>query len=84
MMPELKFYADLMSQPCRAVYLFLKMNNVPYEDKGVKIHLDGNLLHVNQTDRVLNHLGNILSTFSCKECSSQIGTCIGYLKYALI
>ena len=37
-MPELKFYADLMSQPCRAVCMFLKINNIPFEDKGIKIH----------------------------------------------
>ncbi|KAJ8915162.1 hypothetical protein NQ315_000414 [Exocentrus adspersus] len=27
----LKYYFDLMSQPCRAVYIFLKVANIPFE-----------------------------------------------------
>ncbi|KAL4223068.1 Glutathione S-transferase theta-1 [Mactra antiquata] len=30
-MAPLKFYADLRSQPCRAVYLFMKCCNIPFE-----------------------------------------------------
>jgi len=29
---ELKFYGDLLSASCRAVALFMKMNNIPYVD----------------------------------------------------
>ena len=36
-MPGLKLYYDLMSQPSRAVYLFLRMNNIPYTDKLVAL-----------------------------------------------
>lgn len=28
----LKYYFDLMSQPCRALWLFLKANNIPFEE----------------------------------------------------
>ncbi|XP_061163343.1 glutathione S-transferase theta-1-like [Saccostrea echinata] len=30
-MPNLKLFYDLMSQPSRAVYIFLKANNIPFE-----------------------------------------------------
>ncbi|XP_065919460.1 glutathione S-transferase theta-3-like isoform X2 [Dysidea avara] len=30
-MPELRVFYDLLSQPCRAVVLFLEMNKIPYE-----------------------------------------------------
>lgn len=30
-MAPIKFYADLKSQPCRAVYLFMKACNIPFE-----------------------------------------------------
>ncbi|XP_052799754.1 glutathione S-transferase theta-1-like [Mya arenaria] len=30
-MAPLKFYADLKSQPCRAVYILMKANNIPFE-----------------------------------------------------
>ncbi|KAK3084103.1 hypothetical protein FSP39_008224 [Pinctada imbricata] len=33
----LKYYYDLMSQPCRALYIFLKMNNIPFE--GIQVAL---------------------------------------------
>ncbi|UJR08685.1 hypothetical protein I4U23_012943 [Adineta vaga] len=33
----LKFYYDLMSQPCRALYIFLKMTGIPYEAKEVAL-----------------------------------------------
>ncbi|KAK7087715.1 glutathione S-transferase theta-1-like isoform X2 [Littorina saxatilis] len=29
----LKYYYDLMSQPCRAVYMFLRLNKIPHEEK---------------------------------------------------
>ncbi|XP_052799758.1 glutathione S-transferase theta-1-like [Mya arenaria] len=30
-MAPIKFYADLRSQPCRAVYIFMKENKIPFE-----------------------------------------------------
>ncbi|XP_060067897.1 glutathione S-transferase theta-1-like [Ylistrum balloti] len=33
----LGFYCDLLSQPCRAVYIFLKMNKIPFEVKSVSL-----------------------------------------------
>ena len=30
-MPELRIFYDLLSQPCRAVVLFLEVNKIPYE-----------------------------------------------------
>lgn len=29
----LKFYGNLLSQPCRAIFIFLKANQIPYEFK---------------------------------------------------
>lgn len=37
MSKPLKFYYDLMSQPARALYMFLKLNQIPYE--GVRIDI---------------------------------------------
>lgn len=36
-MAGLKVYYDLMSQPSRAVVLFLKANNIPFVDKAVAL-----------------------------------------------
>ncbi|OWF55350.1 glutathione S-transferase theta-1-like [Mizuhopecten yessoensis] len=33
----LTFYYDLLSQPCRAVYIFMKMNNIPFETKTINL-----------------------------------------------
>ncbi|CAH1801026.1 unnamed protein product [Owenia fusiformis] len=33
----LRVYYDLMSQPCRAIVMFLKLNHIPYEDKIVAL-----------------------------------------------
>ncbi|CAH2008374.1 unnamed protein product [Acanthoscelides obtectus] len=33
----LKYYYDLLSQPSRAVYIFLKMNKIPFEPVPVKV-----------------------------------------------
>ena len=33
----LKYYFDLMSQPSRAVYIFLKANNIKFEAKPVAL-----------------------------------------------
>lgn len=36
-MPPLLYYYDLMSQPCRAVYIFLKMTGIPYQTKQIAL-----------------------------------------------
>ena len=36
-MAALKLYFDLMSQPSRAVYMFLKVNQIPFEEKPVAL-----------------------------------------------
>ncbi|CAM4874568.1 unnamed protein product [Rotaria socialis] len=33
----LAFYYDFMSQPCRAVYIFLKMTGIPYQAKSIAL-----------------------------------------------
>ncbi len=33
----LSYYYDLMSQPCRAVYIFLKMTSISYQSKEVAL-----------------------------------------------
>jgi len=38
-------YYDLLSQPCRAVYLFLKAAQIPFEPKVIKL-LKGRWIHV--------------------------------------
>ncbi|KAI8782856.1 glutathione S-transferase theta-2-like isoform X2 [Biomphalaria glabrata] len=39
-MPTLRLYYDLLSQPSRAVYIFLRLNNVPFEPKPVALRKD--------------------------------------------
>ena len=36
-MSGLKFYYDLMSQPSRALFIFLKVNDIPFDDKPVAL-----------------------------------------------
>ncbi|XP_029639769.1 glutathione S-transferase theta-1 [Octopus sinensis] len=36
-MASLKVYYDLLSQPSRAIYIFLKINNIPFIDKPVAL-----------------------------------------------
>lgn len=63
----LRFYYDLMSQPCRAVYLFLKVNSIPFESKLIALrkgeHLTPEFAKVNPVQRipVLDHDGFILT-----------------------
>lgn len=37
MAQPLKFYYDFMSQPARALYMFLKLNNIPFEKCPISI-----------------------------------------------
>lgn len=32
-----RFYYDLMSQPSRALYLFLRLNKIPFEDHPIPL-----------------------------------------------
>ena len=36
-MPELRLFYDLISQPCRAVVMFLDANKIPYESVVIKL-----------------------------------------------
>ena len=85
-MPELKFCADLMSQPCRAVCPFMKMNNIPYKDKGIKLHL-GKQENVRRQTCCMqikwieysSTWETFLVPFLIRKYSSQIRTCLSYL-----
>ncbi|XP_074055917.1 glutathione S-transferase theta-2-like [Macrotis lagotis] len=52
----LELYLDLISQPCRAVYLFAKANRIPFEVKPVKLfqgqHLTDDFAKVSSLKRV--------------------------------
>lgn len=37
MSKPIKFYNDLMSQPARALYIFLKLTKIPYENCPIAI-----------------------------------------------
>ncbi|XP_025893507.1 glutathione S-transferase theta-1-like [Nothoprocta perdicaria] len=53
---SLKLYLDLLSQPCRALYLFAKCNNIPFEFKRVDVmkgqHRSEEFLKVNALMKV--------------------------------
>ncbi|XP_074055913.1 glutathione S-transferase theta-2-like isoform X2 [Macrotis lagotis] len=52
----LELYLDLISQPCRAVYLFAKANRIPFEVKPIELlqgqHLTDDFAKVNSVKRV--------------------------------
>ena len=48
-MPELRMFYDLVSQPCRAVVMFLDANKIPYESAVIKI-AEGDCSHYAYTD----------------------------------
>lgn len=52
----LGYYYDLMSQPCRAVYIFLKAANIPFESKVLAIrkseHKEREYLKINPLGKV--------------------------------
>ncbi|XP_054448639.1 glutathione S-transferase theta-1 isoform X3 [Pteronotus mesoamericanus] len=52
----LELYLDLLSQPCRAVYIFAKKNGIPFELRTVELikgqHLSDAFAQVNPVKRV--------------------------------
>lgn len=52
----LSFYYDLMSQPCRAVYIFLKMTGIPYQAKEIALrkaeHMSEEYMRINPFKKV--------------------------------
>ncbi|XP_072269822.1 glutathione S-transferase theta-1-like [Pyxicephalus adspersus] len=55
-MSELELYLDLLSQPCRSVYLFAKVNNIPFQHHEVKL-LKGD--HLTEDFEKLNPLHKV-------------------------
>ncbi|XP_018429155.1 PREDICTED: glutathione S-transferase theta-1-like [Nanorana parkeri] len=55
-MSELELYLDLLSQPCRSVYLFAKVNNIPFQHHEMKLfkgdHLTERFKKVNPQHKV--------------------------------
>jgi glutathione S-transferase len=52
----LAFYYDLMSQPCRAVYMFLRMTGIPFQAKEIALrkleHMTDDFARVNPMKKV--------------------------------
>ncbi|CAF0844614.1 unnamed protein product [Adineta steineri] len=55
-MPPLTYYYDLMSQPCRAVYIFLKMTGIPYQSKEIALR---KMEHMNDEFKKINPLKKV-------------------------
>ena len=66
-MPGLKYYYDLMSQPCRAVYIFLKMNNIPFEENAVALR-KGRVLHKAKVKYKVFRCGNVIGNVTNHFC----------------
>lgn len=45
----LKLYYDLVSQPCRAVFIFLKVNNIPFDAKHVILQKSRNFSNISRS-----------------------------------
>ena len=45
-MAELNVYFDLMSQPSRAVVMFLKINGIPFTEKKVELRKGNDLQYI--------------------------------------
>lgn len=52
----LELYLDLLSQPCRAIYIFAKKNNIPFQMHTVELrkgeHLSDAFARVNPMKKV--------------------------------
>lgn len=52
----LKFYYDLMSQPCRALYIFLKMTGIQFQPKEIALrkleHMMDEYIEINPFKKV--------------------------------
>jgi glutathione S-transferase len=55
----LKFYGSLLSQPCRAIWIFLKANEIPYEfkfidmTKGMLLNIECDNIQINYCELIL-------------------------------
>ncbi|BFZ04738.1 hypothetical protein BsWGS_07777 [Bradybaena similaris] len=52
----LRYYFDILSQPSRAVYIFLRLNNVPFEPKPIAMRKGE---HKSDEYKQINHFGLI-------------------------
>lgn len=55
-MPPLTYYYDLMSQPCRALYIFLKSTGIPFQSKEIALrkleHMTDDYAKINPLKKV--------------------------------
>ncbi|XP_068098609.1 glutathione S-transferase theta-1-like [Hyperolius riggenbachi] len=55
-MPDLTLYVDLLSQPCRSVYIFAKANNIPFNNHEMSLfkgdHMTEEFLKINPLHKV--------------------------------
>lgn len=60
----MKLYFDLLSQPSRAVYIFLKLNKIPFEQQVVKLgrgqHMSNRFKEINRFQKVPSIVDNQL------------------------
>ncbi|KAM8961983.1 glutathione S-transferase theta-1-like [Pelodytes ibericus] len=55
-MVGLTIYLDLLSQPCRSVYIFTKANNIPFQNQEVKLFTGA---HLTEDFRKVNAFGRV-------------------------